>query len=280
MVLRFDKGKLEELLHSFYFLTGIRIVVFGFDFSKIAEAPGGDCGFCQIIRSDANAERQCHTSDLHACEQCRSRNKLYSYTCHAGLTETVVPICYGNLVIGYLMIGQVLNDMNPEGYWPQIEALCKDYDIDKTKLYSEYVKLTTVTANQIFAATKILEACAGFLYLERSISLMEDNLANQVNEYIIKNLNTDLSVTALCDRFHISRSRLYKIISEYYGCGVEQLTRTLRIARAKELLKDTTQAVSEVAHQVGYADYNYFIKVFKNEAGMTPLRYKKQYCYF
>jgi AraC-like DNA-binding protein len=279
MVLNYNKDKLEELLRSFYTLTGIRIVVFGFDLRKIAEVPGGDCGFCQLIRTDQKAERKCRASDIFACEQCRRLNKQYSYTCHAGLTETVVPIYYGKLIIGYLMIGQVLHEIYPDIYWPKVESLCDAYNIDKKLLHNEYKQLTPITPEQVSASVKILEACAGLLYLERTISLKEDNLASQINDYIMNNLNADLSVSALSCRFQISRSRLYKIVNEYYNCGVEQLTRTLRIAKAKELLGDTTLKVSEIAHQVGYSDYNYFIKVFKTDAGLTPFQYKKRYCY-
>ena len=35
-------------------------------------------------------------------------------------------------------------------------------------------------------------------------------------------------------------------------------------------------SVSEIAADVGYSDYNYFIKVFKKATGVTPLKYRKQ----
>lgn len=100
-------------------------------------------------------------------------------------------------------------------------------------------------------------------------------LPKQIDAYINENLHADLSVGALCAQFVISRSRLYQIAAEYYGRGIEQFTRSLRIERAKTLLTETDAPVSEVSAQVGYDDYNYFIKVFKKEAGTTPARFRK-----
>ena len=279
MILSYNANKMEELLLSFYKLTKIRIVVFSDTFSKIAEAPGYDCSFCQLIRSDSTAEKKCHESDRYACEQSHKRNGLYSYTCHAGLTETVAPIRYESLVIGYLMLGQVLQHSDSDAHWHTITELCSNISVDMNKLAIAYKKMRPVDIEQMYAATKILEACAGYLWLERTISLLKDSLPEQIDNFIMQNLNADLSVTAICIKFGISRSKLYKIAQEYYGCGVEQMTRTMRVRKAKELLETTDEPVSEISYKVGYPDYNYFIKVFKKETGLTPRKYRNRTSY-
>ena len=275
MLLRYDIRKMDELLQSFYQLTKIRIVVFNDAFQKVAEAPGYDSDFCRLVRSDPRGEKGCRASDQYACEQCRASDSLYTYTCHAGLTETVAPIHYGKMVIGYLMFGQVLQQADAQSYWPEVLGLCGGYQVDEGKLHTAYQKKRPVKLEQVYAAAKILEACAGYLWLERSISLKEDSLPSRIDEYITTHLDADLSVAALCRQFDISRSKLYQVAQEYYGCGVEQVTRALRVERAKELLETTDHPVSEVSFQVGYRDYNYFIKVFKKEMGLTPSKYRK-----
>lgn len=275
MLLRYDIRKMQELLQSFYQLTKIRIVVFNDAFQKIAEAPGYDSAFCHLIRVNPQAEKNCQASDQYACEQCRENGSPYIYTCHAGLTEAVAPIRYGNLVIGYLMFGQILQQSDPTEYWQEVKYLCREYCIDEEALYAAYKRKKSVDLEQVLAAKKILEACATYLYLERTISLKEDSLPMQIDEYITNNLDADLSVEALCARFGISRSRLYKIMREYCGSGIEQTTRRLRIKEAKILLEKTLMSISELSYAVGYQDYNYFIKVFKKETGFTPLQYRK-----
>ena len=44
---------------------------------------------------------------------------------------------------------------------------------------------------------------------------------------------------------------------------------------AKELLKDDSRSIEEIANAVGYHDYFYFTKVFKKTQGISPSKYRK-----
>ncbi|MNN71565.1 HTH-type transcriptional activator Btr [compost metagenome] len=48
----------------------------------------------------------------------------------------------------------------------------------------------------------------------------------------------------------------------------------LRIEQAKALLASTHDKVFEIADQVGYKEYKYFVTVFKSYTGMTPKEYR------
>lgn len=48
-----------------------------------------------------------------------------------------------------------------------------------------------------------------------------------------------------------------------------------RLSCAKELLTHTNQSVGEVAFHSGFSDVNNFIRTFRRETGMTPLRYRE-----
>jgi len=275
MILKYDISKLKNLLQSFYSFSKIRIVIFDNNLEKIAEVPDYDCAFCSLIRKDLTAKKRCLASDRYACSKCQEENSLYSYTCHAGLTETVTPIRYGNIIIGYLMFGQVLQQNDPISYWDEVKRRCSSYNVDMNELYNAYCKKQPISQVQICAAAQLLEACAAYLWLQRYIFMEEDSLLLRIDEYISGHLDADLSVPILCQRFGVSRSMLYKITKEYYGCGVEQLICRLRIGKAEGLLKSTDLSVCEIANQVGYSDYNYFIKVFKKMTGITPAKYRK-----
>ncbi|GAA0790598.1 hypothetical protein GCM10008910_00430 [Faecalicatena orotica] len=53
----------------------------------------------------------------------------------------------------------------------------------------------------------------------------------------------------------------------------EYLTR-YRIEKAKELLKDNTMRLREIAEMVGFNDVSYFSNTFKKVAGMSPTEYR------
>ncbi|WP_245864744.1 helix-turn-helix transcriptional regulator [Paenibacillus donghaensis] len=48
----------------------------------------------------------------------------------------------------------------------------------------------------------------------------------------------------------------------------------LRLAKAKELLRDTGMRINDVASQVGYQN-SYFNRIFKKQEGITPTRYRE-----
>jgi YesN/AraC family two-component response regulator len=48
----------------------------------------------------------------------------------------------------------------------------------------------------------------------------------------------------------------------------------MRIDRAKELLATTDMSIREIAEAVGYADQNYFSRMFRKFTGLSPSSYK------
>lgn len=277
MLLTYDINHMRMLLESFYTLTKIRIAIFSSEFTKIAEYPDEDCAFCSVIRQNPEADKKCRLSDQFAFEQCKSSGSLYSYTCHAGLIETVAPIRHGTIIMGYIMFGQVLQQDDRAAYWDTVKQLCAPYQLNEEALKAAYQKKRPMQMKQVLAAAQLLEACAGYLWLQRYITLQENSLLKTIDTYLSENIGADLSVSALCRQFDISRSRLYRLINEFYGKSIEQLVRELRINQAKTLLTSSDDSVTEVAAKVGYDDYNYFIKVFRKETGLTPVKYRKSY---
>lgn len=68
-------------------------------------------------------------------------------------------------------------------------------------------------------------------------------------------------------------SRMFR--ASYNQTFLEYLT-VYRINRAVALLEQTDIPVREIAPRVGYADANYFTKVFKRHTGVTPTAYRQQ----
>jgi len=51
----------------------------------------------------------------------------------------------------------------------------------------------------------------------------------------------------------------------------------VRIEKAKELLKDSSMSLSEIASQVGYSNAGYFNRIFKKIVGITPGQYRNRF---
>ena len=49
----------------------------------------------------------------------------------------------------------------------------------------------------------------------------------------------------------------------------------LRMKYAKELLSKDKMPISDICEAIGYSSVSYFIRIFKEETGMTPAKYRK-----
>ena len=109
---------------------------------------------------------------------------------------------------------------------------------------------------------KIWEANAGLV--DRIIAEIREHYTEEISlsEYALK---YDMSLASLS-------SQLKEKLSMNYS---DYLT-SLRLQRAKILLREPNLSIQEIAEQSGYTDYFYFTKVFKKAEGISPSKYRKE----
>lgn len=78
------------------------------------------------------------------------------------------------------------------------------------------------------------------------------------------------------DYCFLSVSRFYHIFKAEVGITPTEYINRLRINQAKELLANTYMSVFEIAEAVGFADQNYFGRVFKKLVGTSPKKFAKE----
>ncbi|MBD2870988.1 AraC family transcriptional regulator [Paenibacillus arenilitoris] len=95
-------------------------------------------------------------------------------------------------------------------------------------------------------------------------------------DYIGENYgDVNLTVDAIAGKFGYSANYFAKLFKETTGQFINDHIRCIKIERAKNLLKETKLAVSEIAELTGYLNKNYFFYAFKKDTGMTPLSYRE-----
>lgn len=95
-----------------------------------------------------------------------------------------------------------------------------------------------------------------------------------VRSWIHANAFEPLSVAAVSRRFHYSQSYLTALYRRVFGIGIVEQISEYRIERARELLSSTATPVGQIAHEIGYDDPKYFMRVFKRRTGLTPSQYR------
>ncbi len=113
-------------------------------------------------------------------------------------------------------------------------------------------------SNQGYGAYSLEQEEHGLL-LERVLKVTYSNIDNE-----------DYSVDRLCKEVGISERQLQRKIKAITNKSPNQLIRSVRLHRAKELLSRKSEGVSQIAFRTGFTDASYFSKCFKEEFGFSP----------
>lgn len=93
-------------------------------------------------------------------------------------------------------------------------------------------------------------------------------------KYIDTNLTQIDSVEQIASHFNVSPPYLSTAFKNAIGTSAIKYIQTRRIAYAKTLL-GKGMSVTDTCYESGFNDCAYFIKIFKQHTGMTPLQYSK-----
>ena len=68
--------------------------------------------------------------------------------------------------------------------------------------------------------------------------------------------------------------RAYEGLGHHERADLSAYLQGLRIATARDLLRNSNLSISEIAWQVGLQDVSYFSQLFRRHKGMTPQSYR------
>ena len=98
-----------------------------------------------------------------------------------------------------------------------------------------------------------------------------------IKDYIDRNYKKDISAKDVAGILGYSDVYFSKVFKQLFDDNFINYLTKIRIDRAKLLLKDVSFNIKEVGKSVGYADSNYFTKVFKRSIGISPSKYRSKH---
>lgn len=103
-------------------------------------------------------------------------------------------------------------------------------------------------------------------------------MLKNILEYINSNYqNSSLTLSSIAERFWVNPSYLSRYFKTYMGINIVQYIRSMRIFYAKSLLQSSDMSIAEVAEMVGIKSASHFSKIFENEVGESPSKFRKSY---
>ncbi len=104
----------------------------------------------------------------------------------------------------------------------------------------------------------------------------KDNIFYTVKAFIEKFYYTNLTLDEISKVASFSPSYFSRKFKLVFGVSFIEYLNDYRLMKGKELLENTELSVSEVAQKVGFSEYTYFSKLFKDKYSKSPSYFKNK----
>ena len=272
-----NREALQHLLENVHTLTGIWVTVLDVE-GKVLLAEQNS-PFCRMLsQTEEGAARCafCAERALQACG-CMGNQGIFTVTCHAGLQKSLLPIYEDGVPVAYLSFGELREDLSIRRQWEKVRQSLDWYGEAKEPLMQAFFALGQHTQEKSAAFAEMLQVLAGHIQREGLIRTAEYTDAQRLQMYLDAHYMEPLTLHGISEELHMGTTKLCTLARKISGGKtVTQLIASRRIRAAKQILISRSSSISEVAEQVGFSDYNYFTRIFKQHTGMTPRAYRKQ----
>ena len=112
--------------------------------------------------------------------------------------------------------------------------------------------------------------CSGIHLPQSGPQHMLENIIDFIGEHLTEKINC----SRVASEFNISANYVAQLFAREMSCGFSEYVCNLRLELAKQLLINSNMNISEIADYCGFNQTNYFIKLYKNQYGCTPLKYR------
>lgn len=96
-------------------------------------------------------------------------------------------------------------------------------------------------------------------------------------DYILQHYDEKIANEELAKMTSVSTVYFRKIFTQVFGMGPMRYVQHIRISKAKEMLRSDFGSIADIAFSLGYKSIYHFSKAFKEQIGMSPTAYIKEY---
>lgn len=269
----FDLDMLARLLESFSKISNVRYSVLDRGFHVFCGS-ARRTDFCEAINALPEGHRRCEECDMRAAKNLRSPEHIYTYRCHAGVLESLLPLTENGQVVAYLFLGQMLDSgVDIDTQWNVTRASLMEWFPDPDSLREPFMRLQRFDSARLSACEDILKACASYIKLDGMIRADTSSDTQRLHAYIDANFSMPITLQRMSEDLYMSKTKLCGLAVKE-NQTITGMINSRRIQAARELLSGSALPIMEISQRVGVPDYNYFTKLFKSLEGMTPRQYR------
>ncbi len=124
-------------------------------------------------------------------------------------------------------------------------------------------------------ADELIEFFVDFI-ADRKQPSFKHQTVNKVIMYINDELESDLTVESIANKFHISTSHLSRIFREHVGITLVEYLNVRRVEESQYYLRHTNKSITSISEQFHFCNQSYFTRIFKKYTGVTPKHFRDE----
>lgn len=149
-----------------------------------------------------------------------------------------------------------------------LDAMTKKLDVESNRRRQEERMLSAILDSPDDKKTEEEETVAD--------SAASSYIVKNAVAYIEEHYQEKLKLSDVADQVYVSQWHLSKLMNRYQGQNFSEILNGIRINKAKELLKDPSLRIGDIADEVGFLDMAHFSRVFKKLVGISANEYRNQ----
>jgi AraC-like DNA-binding protein len=98
--------------------------------------------------------------------------------------------------------------------------------------------------------------------------------AQKIDELLRESFTEKINLTKLAQTIDIHPMHLSRDFHKYFHCNLGEYIRKLKINKSLGLIHNKHESLTDIALDCGFSDQSHFIRCFRENIGITPLKYR------
>ena len=266
--------KMEELLQSFYEISGMDVAIVNNKNKIIARRYSG-ATYCSNIHKSQKCMDICLESDRCSLAKTFEMGGLYVYKCPFGIYEALMPIYKNDDIVAYVFVGMGIEDTPESEEELMTLALDASPTLNKKQLEKSIKDLPKYSKEKLDAFATFLPLIAEYIETNNLLADTDLTIGQLIKTYVKNNLSRKITLSDLSWKLHCSTVTLTEHFKSEYGITIMEYVMKKRMEKARRLLENSELSIREVAEECGFSDNEYFSRCFKEFHGVSPNAWKK-----
>lgn len=160
-----------------------------------------------------------------------------------------------------------------------IAALFNHYQINCTNMHKiDSEKLDELIVKLEEGNSDNQKIICGIITLIRSVSTKDETAApiiERIKNVLKDTLSDEISVKDIADKVGISQYYMCHLFKKITGITITDYRNELKILKAKDMLVNSDESLTNIAQKCGFGSSSYFSKIFTRSEKISPSRYRQ-----